>query len=93
MVKKPIIRITIKAESAIKVLQGFNRITSYNVCYTKLLRITERSDVISFAGGLPAPELFPIEAIKRVSQLVLDEQGPSALQYSTTEGYEPLRAS
>ncbi len=58
----------------------------------EILKITERSDVISFAGGLPAPELFPIEAIKRVSQLVLDEQGPSALQYSTTEGYEPLRA-
>lgn len=57
----------------------------------ELLKITERPEVISFAGGLPAPELFPIEAIKRVSQIVLDEMGGQALQYSTTEGYEPLR--
>ncbi len=47
--------------------------------------------MISFAGGLPAPELFPIDAIKRVSQAVLDEQGGLALQYASTEGYEPLR--
>lgn len=57
----------------------------------ELLKITERPEVISFAGGLPAPELFPIEAIKRVSQIVLDEMGGQALQYSTTEGYAPLR--
>ena len=57
----------------------------------EILKVTERPEVISFAGGLPAPELFPIEAIKAVSQIVLDESGPKALQYSTTEGYPPLR--
>lgn len=57
----------------------------------EILKITQRPEVISFAGGLPAPELFPLDAIKRVNSLVLDEAGASALQYSTTEGYEPLR--
>lgn len=57
----------------------------------ELLKITERPEVISFAGGLPAPELFPIEAIKRISHEVLDTMGARALQYTTTEGYEPLR--
>lgn len=57
----------------------------------EILKITERPEIISFAGGLPAPELFPIEAIKRVSQLVLDESGAKALQYSATEGFAPLR--
>lgn len=57
----------------------------------EILKVTERPEVISFAGGLPAPELFPIAEIKRVSHLVLDEMGAKALQYSTTEGYEPLR--
>lgn len=57
----------------------------------ELLKLTQRPDIISFAGGLPAPELFPIEAIKEVSNEVLDEQGTKALQYGTTEGYEPLR--
>ncbi|MDL2226961.1 PLP-dependent aminotransferase family protein, partial [Deltaproteobacteria bacterium OttesenSCG-928-M10] len=57
----------------------------------EILKITERPEIISFAGGLPAPELFPLEEIKRVSQLVLDEMGPKALQYSTTEGFPPLR--
>lgn len=57
----------------------------------EILKITERPEVISFAGGLPAPEMFPVEAIKEVSRLVLDEMGPRALQYSTTEGFPPLR--
>ncbi len=57
----------------------------------ELLKLTTRSEIISFAGGLPAPELFPIEALKRVSVEVLDQMGTQALQYSTTEGYNPLR--
>ncbi len=57
----------------------------------ELLKITQRQDMISFAGGLPAPELFPIEEIKEVSRIVLEEEGTKALQYSTTEGYAPLR--
>ena len=58
----------------------------------ELLKLTERPEVISFAGGLPAPELFPIEAIKEVSRIVLENDGERALQYSPTEGYAPLRA-
>lgn len=57
----------------------------------EILKVTQQAEVISFAGGLPAPELFPIDAIKHVAQLVLEEQGAQALQYSTTEGYLPLR--
>jgi len=57
----------------------------------EILKVTERPEVISFAGGLPAPELFPIEEIIKVNRIVLEEQGAKALQYSTTEGYAPLR--
>jgi 2-aminoadipate transaminase len=57
----------------------------------EILKITQRAEVISFAGGLPAPELFPVEQMKQISQQVLAESGRAALQYSTTEGHEPLR--
>ncbi|MTI65019.1 MAG: PLP-dependent aminotransferase family protein [Firmicutes bacterium] len=57
----------------------------------ELLKLTQRPEVISFAGGLPAPELFPVEKIKEVSKEVLEEAGTKALQYGPTEGYEPLR--
>lgn len=57
----------------------------------ELLKITSLPDVISFAGGLPAPEVFPIERFKEASEIVLTEMGERALQYGTTEGYQPLR--
>ena len=57
----------------------------------EILKVAERPEVISFAGGLPAPELFPLEEIKEVSRIVLEEDGAKALQYSSTEGYSPLR--
>ena len=57
----------------------------------EILKVTERPEIISFAGGLPAPELFPIEEIIRVNRIVLEEEGAKALQYTTTEGYTPLR--
>lgn len=57
----------------------------------EILKVTQRPEVISFAGGLPAPELFPIDEIKEVNRLVLEEDGRNALQYATTEGYDPLR--
>lgn len=57
----------------------------------ELLKLTSLPDVISFAGGLPAPELFPIERFKEASEVVLTEMGDRALQYGTTEGYQPLR--
>ena len=57
----------------------------------EILKVTQKPEIISFAGGLPAPELFPIEAIKEVNRIVLEEDGENALQYATTEGYDPLR--
>jgi len=57
----------------------------------EILKITEQAHVISFAGGLPAPELFPVEEMKTVSVKVLEEGGEQALQYTTTEGDVNLR--
>jgi 2-aminoadipate transaminase len=58
----------------------------------ELLKITEQPDIISLAGGLPAPELFPITELAELSGRLIAEEGARALQYSTTEGYEPLRS-
>jgi len=57
----------------------------------EILKLTQVPDVISFAGGLPAPEVFPVESFKRACQTVLSEFGAQALQYSPTEGHLPLR--
>jgi 2-aminoadipate transaminase len=57
----------------------------------EILKIAERPDILSFAGGLPAPELFPVEAIAEAHAEVLRDAGSKALQYSTTEGFAPLR--
>lgn len=57
----------------------------------ELLKLTEKPDIISFAGGLPAPEVFPVKEFEAATQQVLAEYGSRALQYGTTEGYGPLR--
>lgn len=57
----------------------------------EILKVTEDSAIISFAGGNPAPEVFPVADMARVAAAVLAEAGPQALQYSTTEGFAPLR--
>lgn len=57
----------------------------------ELLKITERPEIISFAGGLPAPEVFPLSEIEAATRRVLQEHGAHALQYGATEGYAPLR--
>lgn len=57
----------------------------------ELLKLTEEPDIISFAGGLPAPDVFPVNEFKEACNYVLDHFGAQALQYSTTEGYRPLR--
>jgi len=57
----------------------------------EILKVTENPEIISFAGGLPAPELFPVVELKRACEEVLSNYGEEALQYSTTEGYIPLR--
>ncbi|HEV2037724.1 MAG TPA: hypothetical protein VGQ96_03870, partial [Candidatus Eremiobacteraceae bacterium] len=57
----------------------------------EILKVTAMPDVISFAGGLPAPELFPVAQFAAACQRVLESDGPAALQYSVTEGFPPLR--
>ncbi len=58
----------------------------------EILKVTELPSVISFAGGLPAPELFPMEALAEASARILQRGGSSAVQYSTTEGDPALRS-
>ena len=56
-----------------------------------ILKLIENPNIISFAGGLPASELFPVDEMKKVVVKVLDECGEQALQYSASQGYLPLR--
>jgi 2-aminoadipate transaminase len=57
----------------------------------ELLKLTEQPDIISFGGGLPAPEVFPVKKFQEACNTVLKTEAALALQYSTTEGYRPLR--
>ena len=57
----------------------------------EILKLTQRPEMISFAGGLPSPESFPIEDVKKIAIEVLEEDGAAALQYGTTEGDNKLR--
>src|SRR5919205_1080131 len=58
----------------------------------EILKVTAQPDVISLAGGLPAPELFPVDEYRRAFEWVLETDGATALQYGPSEGYRPLRA-
>ncbi|MCW5655785.1 PLP-dependent aminotransferase family protein [Hydrogenophaga sp.] len=57
----------------------------------EILKVTERPGIISFAGGLPSPATFPVEAMREACERVLRDDGPAALQYAASEGYGPLR--
>ena len=57
----------------------------------EILKVTERPEVISFAGGLPSAATFPVAEMQQACVRVLSERGRDALQYSTTEGFKPLR--
>lgn len=57
-----------------------------------ILKVVARPEIISFAGGLPAPELFPIDAMRAAADRVLARDGRRALQYGATEGLAELRA-
>ena len=56
-----------------------------------ILKVTEHDEIISFSGGLPNPISFPKEKLIISANNVLRNYGTESLQYSTTEGYEPLR--
>src|SRR5438105_12262228 len=57
----------------------------------EILKVTAQPDIISLAGGLPAPELFPVDEYRRAFEWVLEADGAQALQYGPSEGYRPLR--
>lgn len=69
-----------------------NRMANADKSFVReILKVTADPKVISFAGGLPSPKLFPVQEIADASKKVLAEDGENVLQYSTTEGYLPLR--
>ncbi|NYT62943.1 PLP-dependent aminotransferase family protein [Alcaligenaceae bacterium] len=70
--------------------QRAQKLTSSTI--REILKVTERPEIISFAGGLPAPKGFPVDTISAAFDHVLETNGESALQYGPTEGYAPLRA-
>lgn len=57
----------------------------------EILKVTENPGIISFAGGLLNPALIDVDGIAQAAARVLAYDGRSVLQYSTTEGYLPLR--
>ena len=57
----------------------------------EILKVTQRPEIISFAGGLPNPDLFPVHELAETAHSVIAEEGTAALQYATTEGHPPLR--
>lgn len=58
----------------------------------EILKVTDKPNIISFAGGLPNPNYFPVEELAQAAAQVMATDGASVLQYSTTEGYQPLRS-
>jgi 2-aminoadipate transaminase len=84
---------SIKAEE-ISVIEGHfaRRMSRVKVSAVReILKMTERPEIISFAGGLPAPELFPVRETSDAYADVFAREGSAAMQYSTTEGWLPLR--
>jgi 2-aminoadipate transaminase len=57
----------------------------------EILKVTEKPGIISFAGGLPSPKTFPVNAFREACERVLTTDGHGALQYAASEGYAPLR--
>ena len=65
--------------------------TTHKSFIREILKVTQDDNVISFAGGLPNPKLFPVKELADACRKVLLKDGENVLQYSTTEGYLPLR--
>ncbi|MGZ2368901.1 aminotransferase-like domain-containing protein [Ancylomarina sp. YFZ004] len=57
----------------------------------EILKLTQNPEIISFAGGLPAPESFPVDALDKIVSDMLREEGAAVLQYDATEGVKELR--
>jgi 2-aminoadipate transaminase len=73
----------------IKSARRMNRMQASTI--REILKITKRRDVISFAGGLPAPELFPVAEFTAAIAKALSTDAVGSLQYDVTEGYRPLK--
>ena len=56
----------------------------------ELLKLVERPDIISFAGGMPDPSLFPVDLVEDATKVMLKNEGKKALQYGATEGHQGL---
>lgn len=69
--------------------QRARKLTSSTI--REILKVTERPEVISFAGGLPSPATFPVDRLRKACNDILASAPSPALQYGPTEGYLPLR--
>ncbi len=78
-------------------MMNFNRLFSQRANKMKrseireLLKLIQKPEIISFAGGLPNPQAFPVESTRKIINQLLDESGEKVLQYGSTEGLNPLR--
>ncbi|MRT91715.1 PLP-dependent aminotransferase family protein [Ancylomarina sp. 16SWW S1-10-2] len=72
---------------------AFSRISNNNKrsAIREILKLTQNPEIISFAGGLPAPESFPVDALDTIVTDMMREEGASVLQYDATEGVKELR--
>lgn len=80
----------VKAVPALRLTRSAQGICSSAI--RDLLAVTERDDVLSLAGGLPAPDTFPVQDIARATAEVLADDAAGALQYAATAGFAPLRS-
>ncbi len=80
---------SLEASSSYTFSQRAQQLTSSAI--REILKVTVLPNIISFAGGLPAPQGFPINVMREAFNKVLQEQGEVALQYGPTEGHQPLR--
>jgi 2-aminoadipate transaminase len=59
----------------------------------EILKVVAQPGMVSLAGGIPAPESFPLEILRELTDIVLRKYGPGAFQYDATEGFGPLRTA
>ena len=64
-----------------------------NNAIREILQVVSQPGMISLAGGIPAPQSFPLEELYHINESVLDRYGAAALQYDLTEGFAPLRGA
>jgi 2-aminoadipate transaminase len=57
----------------------------------EILKVVSQPGMVSLAGGIPAPESFPLDIIRELTSIVFEKYSSRALQYDPTEGFYPLR--